>query len=105
MINEASNKSNYNVENNANSVNTNMANNNNNNDTLELDNSSFSLKNQQLEIIKNNNPAEDNYHTWIRNINDIKTYEETLNDADSKEHFDVGEDFDETYTVEMAKKH
>lgn len=74
-------------------------------DVNELDNSSFSLKNQQLEIIKNNNPAfEDSSLTWIRNINDIKTYEETLNDSDYKEYFDAGEDFDETYTVEMVKK-
>lgn len=74
------------------------------NNTQELDNSSFSLKKKQLEIIKNSNPAEDNYHTWIRNIDDIKTFEETLNDSDYKEYFETGEDFDETYTAEMAKK-
>ena len=50
--------------------------------TQELDNSSFSLKQKQLEIIQNNNPVQDDYHTWIRNINDIKTLEETLNDRD-----------------------
>ncbi len=62
------------------------------------------MKQNQLEIIKNNNPAEDDYHTWIRNIDDIKTFEETLNDSDYKEYFEAGEDFDETYTAEMAKK-
>ena len=46
------------------------------NNVEELDNSSFSFKQKQLEIIKNNNPAEDDYHTWIRNINDIKTFVE-----------------------------
>jgi hypothetical protein len=48
----------------------------------ELDNSSFSLKEKQLEIIKKNNPVEDDYHTWIRNIDDIKTLSETLEDSD-----------------------
>ena len=76
----------------------------NKNNTQELDNGSFSLKQNQLEIIKNNNPVEDDYHTWIRNIDDIKTFEETLNDSDYKEYFEAGEDFDETYTAEMAKK-
>lgn len=52
------------------------------NNTQELDNSSFSLKEKQLEIIKKNNPVEDDYHTWIRNIDDIKTLSETLEDGD-----------------------
>lgn len=69
-----------------------------------LDNSSFSLKQKQLEIIQNTNPAEDIYHTWVRSIDDIKTFEETLNDSDYKEYFEAGEDFDETYTAEMAKE-
>ena len=51
-----------------------------------LDSSFFveknNLKQQQLDIILNNNPAEDNYHTWIRNIDDIKTFEESLQDND-----------------------
>ena len=51
----------------------------------ELDDSSFSLeqhKQKQLDIIKNNNPDNDDYHTWIRNVEDIKTLEETINDSD-----------------------
>lgn len=48
----------------------------------ELDNSSFSFKQKQLDIIKNNNPVNDDYHTWIRNVEDIKTLEETINDSD-----------------------
>lgn len=64
----------------------------------------LSLKEQQNKIIQNSNPAGDNYHTWIRSENDIKTFEETLNDSDYKEYFESGEDFDETYTAEMAKK-
>lgn len=39
-------------------------------------------KQKQLDIIKNNNPVNDDYHTWIRNVEDIKTLEETINDSD-----------------------
>ena len=54
----------------------------------ELDNSSFSLKQKQLDIILKHNPVQDDYHTWIRNINDIKTLEETLQDSDYKEYYE-----------------
>ena len=57
----------------------------NKNNTQELENSSFSLekyKQKQLDIIKSNNPVNDDYHTWIRNVEDIKTLEETINDSD-----------------------
>ena len=36
------------------------------------------LKQKQLDIILKSNPAEDDYHTWIRSVDDIKTYEEAL---------------------------
>lgn len=62
------------------------------NNTQELDNSSFSLKQKQLEIIQNNNPVQDDYHTWIRNINDIKTLEETLNDRDWSDYDEFNPD-------------
>lgn len=39
-------------------------------------------KQKQLDVIKNNNPVNDDYHTWIRNVEDIKTLEETINDND-----------------------
>ncbi len=54
----------------------------NKNNAQELNNSSFSLKEKQLKIIKNNNSVNDDYHTWIRNVEDIKTLEETINDSD-----------------------
>ena len=73
-------QNNNNVNNDTSSTKYSMQNNENN--TQELDNSSFSIKQKQLEIIKKNNPVEDDYHTWIRNINDIKTLEETINDSD-----------------------
>lgn len=39
-----------------------------------------SNKGKQLEIIKNTNPMLDDYHTGIRNIEDIKTFDEVIND-------------------------
>lgn len=39
-----------------------------------------SHKGKQLEIIKNTNPILDDYHTGIRNIEDIKTFDEVIND-------------------------
>ncbi len=68
-----------------------------------FDTNDKNLKAKQLEIIQNNNPDLDDYHTWIRSVEDIKTFEETLNDSDYKEYFDSGEDFDESYTNKMAK--
>lgn len=40
-------------------------------------------KQKQLDIILKNNPANDDeytYHTWIRTIDDIKTFEEVIED-------------------------
>ena len=45
-------------------------------------NNGDSLKQSQLDIIKKSNPMQDDYHTGIRNVEDIKTLEETLNDSD-----------------------
>lgn len=41
------------------------------------------LKAKQLEIIKKTNPMHDDYHVGIREIKDIKTFAETLNDPES----------------------
>ena len=57
-------------------------------------------KKQQLEIIKNSNPMLDDYHTGIRNIEDIKTFEETLQDSDWVDY----DEFDPDYTREMAEE-
>jgi hypothetical protein len=45
-------------------------------------NSNNSIKQKQLDIVKDSNPMQDDYHTGIRTIEDIKTLEETLNDSD-----------------------
>ena len=66
----------------------------NKNNTQELENSSFSNnhKQKQLDIIKNNNPVNDDYHTWIRNVEDIKTLEETINDSDWSDYDEYNPD-------------
>lgn len=61
----------------------------------ELENSSFYLekyKQKQLDIIKGNNPVNDDYHTWIRNVEDIKTLEETINDSDWSDYDEYNPD-------------
>lgn len=60
----------------------------------ELENSSFSNnhKQKQLDIIKSNNPVNDDYHTWIRNVEDIKTLEETINDSDWSDYDEYNPD-------------
>ena len=77
----------------------------------ELENSSFfntkyslsneKLKQQQLDIIRKYNPMTDEVHTGIRNIEDIKTFEETLQDPDWSEYVDKG--FAPDYTGEMVE--
>lgn len=84
-------------------ISNNSISNNNKNDTrYSLSNNE--LKQKQLDIVLENNPVQDEYHTWIRNVDDIKTFEETLQDSDYKEYYEAGEDFDETYTANMAKE-
>ena len=38
------------------------------------------VKADMLKIIQKQNPAKDDYHTWIRTIDDIKAFKEVLND-------------------------
>lgn len=64
--------------------------------------SETNLKEQQLDIILKNNPAEDDYHTWIRNVDDIKTFEETLQDDDWAGWEESG--FDPDYDADMVKE-
>lgn len=53
----------------------------------------------QNTIIQNTNPMLDEYHTGIRGVEDIYTFEETLKNGD----FEEGEDFDPDYTWSMAQ--
>lgn len=56
---------------------------------------------QQLKIIHAHNPAPNDYQTWIRNINDVKTFDETLKDSDFIGWEDEG--FDESYSAADAR--
>lgn len=70
---------------------------------LKKDFSSFNSladnhKQQQLDIINKNNPADDDMHTWIRSTDDIKNFEEAF--------FEDGEysGLDPDFTEKMANK-
>lgn len=56
------------------------------------------LKQRQLETILDSNPMRDNYHTGVRAVEDIKTFEEAL--AEPEWDYD---EFDPDYTRAMAE--
>ena len=64
--------------------------------------SEVDLKQKQLDIVLKNNPANDDYHTWIRSVDDIKTFEETLQDDDWADYVEEG--FNPDYTGDMIKE-
>ena len=51
----------------------------------------------RVKIVKDNNQVGDDYHTWIRDESDIKTFKQTYND-------DGGGDLTPDFTEAMAKK-
>lgn len=57
-------------------------------------------KERQLSIIEQYNPAPDSYHTWIRNTDDIKTFDEALSDDEYADY----DEFNPDYTREMAEE-
>ena len=57
-------------------------------------------KQKQLEIINLNNPAPNEYSTWVRSEDDIKTFEETLHDPEWAEYDEYNPDF----TKQMAER-
>ena len=57
------------------------------------------MKNRQLEIILSSNPAQDDNHTWIRSVEDIKTFSEAIHDSEYE-----GENITPDYTWEMAEQ-
>lgn len=50
---------------------------------VKLHNNIDEVKDAQLKLINKNNPAPDEFHTWIRKKDDIKTFDEVINDPDS----------------------
>lgn len=71
-------------------------------ETVEPTASGVDLKEKQLELIQKKNPAQDDTHTWIRSTDDIKTFDETLNDSDYADYLDEG--FAPDYTGKMAQE-
>ena len=67
-----------------------------NNIKTESVNDSFNLKQKQFDLINASNPMLDDYHVGIRNIEDIKTFEEAIQDDES---FTYGD-----YTKEDAQR-
>lgn len=51
--------------------------------TNEVTNNQENNKQKQLDIIQKNNPMTDDYHTGIRSVEDIKTFDEAINDEES----------------------
>lgn len=43
----------------------------------------YKHKEKQLDIINKSNPMHDEYHTGVRNVDDIKTFEEAVSDSDA----------------------
>ena len=64
------------------------------------DDTIYDFKDAQNEIIQKSNPVNVDYLTWIRSAKDINTFEETLKNGE----YDEGEDFDPSYTWDMAQK-
>ena len=64
------------------------------------DDTIYDFKEAQNEIIQKSNPVNVDYLTWIRSAKDINTFEETLKSGE----YDEGEDFDPSYTWNMAQK-
>jgi hypothetical protein len=59
-------------------------------------------KQKQLDIIQESNPVGDDYHTWIRTVDDIKSFEEALDEPDYADF--KGEDLDPSYTWDMVEE-
>lgn len=57
------------------------------------------IKGEQLKIILDKNPMYDDYHTGIRSVDDIKSWDEIVEDGDNGEQFTWGD-----YSFEDAKR-
>ena len=51
-------------------------------------------------MIQSSNAAEDDYHTWIRSADEIKTFDEALRDPEWADY----DSFDPDYTAAMARE-
>lgn len=63
------------------------------------------LKKRQFKIVTAGNPAPNSYQTWIRSVDDIKTFAETLQPENlANEGFEPGDDYTDDYTWADAQK-
>lgn len=62
--------------------------------------SDIETKQKQLDIILKENSAHDDYHTWIRDTDDIKNYAEALRDDEYYDYLDDG--FTPDYTAQTS---
>ena len=46
-----------------------------------------------MQIIQETNPADDDYHTWIRSAEEIKTFRESIEDPEWAEYDEYNPDF------------
>lgn len=58
------------------------------------------LKEQQMQVIQESNPAQDDYHTWIRGAEEIKTLQEAIMDPEWAEY----DEFNPDYSRAMAEE-
>lgn len=58
------------------------------------------LKERQMQVIQESNPAQDDYHTWIRSAEEIKTLQEAIMDPEWAEY----DEFNPDYTRAMAEE-
>lgn len=66
-------------------------------------NSAEDVKKKQLEIINKHNPAPNTYNTWVRSVDDIKTFEEALADDEIAEYDEFNPDFDRAMAEQAIK--
>ena len=58
------------------------------------------LKEQQMQVIQESNPAQDDYHTWIRSAEEIKTLQEAITGPEWAEY----DEFNPDYSRAMAEE-
>lgn len=68
-----------------------------------ISNSAENVKKKQLEIINKHNPAPNTYNTWVRSVDDIKTFEEALADDEIAEYDEFNPDFDRAMAEQAIK--
>ena len=69
-----------------------------------IPNSTENVKQKQLDIILKNNPANSDYVTWIRSVDDIHTLQETLEMSDWAEYDEYNPDYSKQDALDAIEK-